>query len=119
MTKPEEKNIPSDNPSKEYSEEVADKADNLSDSSDSCSKDDNEETNSIRDICGICVTSELSAGQQTVLDAIKSHPGLSVPRLSDETGIPAKSIERHVKVLTERGLIEHRGSKKTGGYHAL
>ncbi len=120
--KPEEKNIPSepsDNPSKEYSEEVADKSDNLSDSSDSCLKDDNEETNCIRDICGICVTSDLSSVQQTVLDAIKSHPGMSVPRLSDETGIPAKSIERHVKVLTERGWIEHRGSKKTGGYHAL
>ena len=36
-----------------------------------------------------------------------------------ETGIPAKSIERHIKVLIERSLIEHRGSKKTGGYHAL
>ena len=118
-TKSEEKNIPSDIPSKEYSEEVADKADNLSDSSDSCSKDDNEETNSIRDICGICVTSDLSSGQQTVLDTIKTHPGLNVPTLSDETGIPAKSVERHVKVLMERGLIEHRGSKKTGGYHAL
>ena len=110
---------PSDNPSKEYSEEVADKAGNSSDSSDSCSKDDNEETNSIRDICGICVTSDLSSVQQTVLDAIKSHPGLNVPGISDETGIPAKSVERHVKVLIERHLIEHRGSKKTGGYYLL
>ena len=65
------------------------------------------------------IPSELSSGQQMVLDAIKSHPGLNVPGISDETGIPAKSVERHVKVLTERGLIEHRGSKKTGGYHAL
>ena len=28
-------------------------------------------------------------------------------------------IERHIKVLIERRLIKHRGSKKTGGYHAL
>ena len=60
-----------------------------------------------------------SAGQEKVLDCIKAHPGLRVPGLEAETGIPAKSIERHVKVLIERRLIEHRGSKKTGGYHAL
>ena len=61
----------------------------------------------------------LSKGQQAVLDCIKAHPGLRVPGIETETGIPAKSIERHIKVLIERGLIEHRGSKKTGGYHAL
>ena len=62
---------------------------------------------------------ELNAGQTKVLDCIKSHPGLKVPGIEAETGIPAKSIERHIKVLIERNLIEHRGSKKTGGYHAL
>ena len=44
---------------------------------------------------------------------------MKVPGIEAETGIPAKSIERHIKVLIERNLIEHRGSKKTGGYHAL
>ena len=80
---------------------------------------ENEAVQPEANVCDICVTSELSAVQQTVLDAIKSYPGRNVPTLSDETDIPAKSIERHVKVLTERGLIEHRGSKKTGGYHPL
>lgn len=61
----------------------------------------------------------LNKGQQAVLDCIKAHPGLRVPGIEAETGIPAKSIERHIKVLIERNLIEHRGSKKTGGYHAL
>ena len=61
----------------------------------------------------------LNKGQQSVLDCIKAHPGLKVPGIETETGIPAKSIERHIKVLIERNLIEHRGSKKTGGYHAL
>lgn len=59
----------------------------------------------------------LSKGQQAVLDCIKSHPGLKVPGIETETGIPAKSVERHIKVLIERRLIEHRGSKKTGGYY--
>ena len=61
----------------------------------------------------------LNKGQQAVLDCIKANPGLKVPGIEAETSIPAKSIERHIKVLIERGLIEHRGSKKTGGYHAL
>ena len=61
----------------------------------------------------------LNEGQLKVLDCIKAHPGLKVPGIETETGIPAKSIERHIKVLIERNLIEHRGSKKTGGYHAL
>ena len=62
---------------------------------------------------------ELNDGQMKVLDCIKAYPGLKVPGIEAETGIPAKSIERHIKVLIERNLIEHRGSKKTGGYHAL
>ena len=60
----------------------------------------------------------LNPGQQAVLDCIKAHPGLKVPGIEAETGIPAKSIERHIKVLIARNLIEHRGSKKTGGYYA-
>ena len=73
----------------------------------------------ICDIRDFCVTEELNEGQLKVLDCIKAHPGLKVPGIETETGIPAKSIERHIKVLIERNLIEHRGSKKTGGYYVL
>ena len=65
------------------------------------------------------VAEGLNAGQQSVLDCIKAHEGINVPRISETTNIPSKSIERHIKVLIERNLIEHLGSKKTGGYHAL
>ncbi len=91
--------IPSDNPSEDS---------NSCNSSDSCSE---------KDI--ISALSDLSAGQTKVLDCIKVNEGINVPGIEAETGIPSKSIERHIKVLIERGLIEHRGSKKTGGYHAL
>ena len=64
------------------------------------------------------VSEGLNRGQQSVLDCIKAHPGLKVPGIETETGIPAKSIERHVSALIYHGLIEHRGSKKTGGYYA-
>lgn len=58
-------------------------------------------------------------GQKKVLDSIKTYPGISVPRLSKATGIPAKSIERHIAALIDQQLIEHRGSKKTGGYYTV
>ena len=58
-------------------------------------------------------------GQKKVLDCIKTYPGISVPRLSKATRIPAKSIERHISALIDKKLIEHRGSKKTGGYYPL
>ena len=67
----------------------------------------------------VSAISALSARQEKVLACIREHPGFRVPGLESETGIPAKSVERHIKVLIERNLIEHRGSKKTGGYHAL
>ena len=65
------------------------------------------------------VEESLNLGQQAVLDCIKANPGLRVPMISEGTNIPSKSIERHVSALIARNLIEHRGSKKTGGYYAL
>lgn len=91
--------IPSDNPSEDS---------NPCNPSDPCSE---------KDI--ISALSDLSAGQTKVLDCIKANEGINVPGIEAETGIPAKSVERHVKVLIEHNLIEHRGSKKTGGYHPL
>lgn len=67
----------------------------------------------------IITRTDLNPGQRIVLACITAHPGYSVPQISASTGIPAKSIERHVAALIDKNLIEHRGSKKTGGYHAL
>ena len=64
------------------------------------------------------VEESLNKGQQAVLDCIKANPGLRVPMISEGINIPSKSIERHISVLISRNLIEHRGSKKTGGYYA-
>ena len=59
----------------------------------------------------------LNHGQHLVLEAIKANEGIKVPGISEATNIPSKSIERHISVLIARNLIEHRGSKKTGGYY--
>ena len=61
----------------------------------------------------------LNAPQRVVLACVVGHPGYSVPHISESTGIPQKSIERHISVLVDRGLIEHRDSKKSGGFYPL
>ena len=98
-----------------------------SDSSDSCSKA-KAPTSSNEDLADhlIVILDEgiirpiegINAPQRVVLACLVAHPGYNVPQISTSTGIPAKNIERHVAALIERGLIEHRGSKKTGGYYA-
>lgn len=61
---------------------------------------------------------KLNKGQQSVYACIQQNPGYNVPKISADTGIPSKSIERHIKALIEKSLITHQGSKKTGGYFA-
>ena len=68
--------------------------------------------------CRACSV-ELTAPQQTVLDAIRANQGARIPSLSEATGIPAKTLERHIAALTAIHLVEHRGSKKTGGYYII
>ncbi len=37
--------------------------------------------------------------------------------ISNISGKSLPTIDRHIDVLTEDGLIEYRGSRKTGGYY--
>lgn len=52
-----------------------------------------------------------------VLSLIESHPGVTANTLIKETNKSIRTIRRSVKTLTGAGLIEYRGSKKTGGYY--
>ena len=52
-----------------------------------------------------------------VLLALQSQPGTRISALQELIDIPNKTLERHIKVLKEAGLIEYRGAKKTGGYY--
>lgn len=51
-------------------------------------------------------------------EAIKSAPGINKPRLMQMTGKSKVTVERAIAALVAVGKIEHRGSKKTGGYFA-
>ena len=89
-------------------------------------REDDEEKSvpSVESVCqdeGIIRPIEgLNAMQRVVLACVVGHPGYSVPRISESTGIPQKSIERHVAVLIDRGLIEPRkGELNSAEYYQI
>ena len=55
--------------------------------------------------------------QRIILGFIAANPCNELPSISYGLGIPAKMVESHLSALLDRGLIEHRDSKKDGGYH--
>ena len=50
---------------------------------------------------------------------IKSNPGIQRKDIISLTKRSSSTIDRHLAILIERKLIEHRDSKKTGGYYPL
>lgn len=51
------------------------------------------------------------------LTIVRSNPGIKRKDISNISGKSLPTIVRHIDVLTEDGLIEYRGSRKTGGYY--
>ena len=52
-----------------------------------------------------------------MLKLIQTQPGLRVAELARQVDKPARTVERWVKQLKSRQLIEFRGASKTGGYY--
>ena len=50
---------------------------------------------------------------------INRHPGVRLPYLKSVVGASTSTVERAVARLVAEGRIEHRGSKKTGGYFTV
>ena len=53
------------------------------------------------------------------LEYIRQHKGCQVKQISAELNVPVDTIDKHIRVLVKNGFIEHRGSKKTGGYYPV
>jgi len=51
-----------------------------------------------------------------LIKLIGSHPGTRLPYLKSVVGASTATVERAIAALVAAGKIEHRGSKKTGGY---
>ena len=53
---------------------------------------------------------------ERLLRLIETHPGVQLSYLKSVVGKSLATVKRTVAVLVAAGKIEHRGSKKTGGY---
>ena len=54
-----------------------------------------------------------------VLNYIKEHPGCRSTELISHTSYSQTTMDRCLFELKKKGLIEHTGSKKRGGYHLI
>ena len=61
----------------------------------------------------------LNGTEQLVFDCIKATPGITANALIQQTNKSVRTIRRIIKRLIDNGIIEHKGSKKTGGYYIL
>jgi Fic family protein len=57
--------------------------------------------------------------EEHVLRLVTAHPGRGVPFLKATTQTSRETVKRALAALVAAGKVEHRGSKKTGGYYAL
>lgn len=61
----------------------------------------------------------LNESQKSTLEYICQHEGYNTNQISVELNVPFGTIDKHIRVLLKKRPIEHRGSKKTGGYYML
>ena len=61
----------------------------------------------------------LNGGQQKVFLFIKENEGIKTKDISISLNMPVNTIDKHIKILINKKLIERRGSKKTGGYWTI
>lgn len=56
---------------------------------------------------------------EAIYEAIKSRSGINKPEIVLRVGKSKATVERALAALIADGKVEHRGSKKTGGYHLV
>ena len=61
----------------------------------------------------------LNDSQKKTMEYICQHEGCNTKQISIGLDVPFDTIEKQIRILLKTGIIEHRGSKKTGGYYPL
>jgi ATP-dependent DNA helicase RecG len=56
---------------------------------------------------------------EKISEMIRQQPGIQRKEFIEQTGASVRTVARIVSELLSGGKIEHRGSKKTGGYWIL
>ncbi len=59
----------------------------------------------------------VNVGVNELLAYVESHPGQRAGEMAVAFKLTQRTIERRLKQLKEKGLIEFRGAPKTGGYY--
>ena len=54
---------------------------------------------------------------ETINETIKALPGISLVAIVEKTGKSRATVSRARSALKSSGIVEYRGSKKTGGYY--
>ena len=62
---------------------------------------------------------QLNESQEATLAFITKHEGCNTTGISEGLSKPFRTVDKHVRVLLQLGIIERRGSKKTGGYYLI
>ena len=57
--------------------------------------------------------------EELLFDASRNNPGLNAPTLAEMLQKSLRTVQRHLKQLTENERIEFRGAPKNGGYHVI
>jgi len=60
----------------------------------------------------------LSGGLKDLFILIQNNPGIQAKTISENLNRPIDTIDKQIKKLVEKNLIERKGSRKTGGYWA-
>ena len=53
------------------------------------------------------------------MDILRKDPAITQGRISEVTGYSLKKVERLMKKMREKGMIQRVGSKKTGTWEVL
>lgn len=60
---------------------------------------------------------QLNESQRETFEYIRVNEGCNTTAIAKGLGKPFRTIDKHVNILLQLGLIERRGSKRTGGYY--
>ena len=59
-----------------------------------------------------------SPARARLLSFVKQNPGCSIGDMMNATGFSDSYVRKNLSILAKEGEVEHRGSRKTGGYYA-
>ena len=62
------------------------------------------------------IKNQLNSDELAIYLLVKDNPGIRRKELSEKAGKSIPTVARQIIELQKKGLIEHKGSNKTGGY---